>query len=93
MLLGPLGASFLGSALAGREVIKAGEATFKQVKILMPHYHLTNFEIQTFYQYEPKFKSVYSRHNLSKINDGGIHDKSWWVWINRNSLDCFVYWW
>ena len=76
MLLRPLGVSFLGSALAGREVIRGGEAAFKQVKILMPHYHLTNFEIQTFYQNEPKFKSVYSRNNLSKINDGGIYDKS-----------------
>ena len=33
-------------------------------------YPLTNFEIQKYYQNEPKFKSVYSRNNLSKIKDG-----------------------
>ena len=30
---------------------------------------LTNFEIQKYYQNEPTFKGVYSRHNLSKIKD------------------------
>ena len=33
-------------------------------------YPLTNFEIQKNYQNEPKFNSVYSRNNLSKIKDG-----------------------
>ena len=36
----------------------------------MPPYSLTNFEIQKYYQNEPKFNSVYSRNNLSKIKDG-----------------------
>ena len=31
---------------------------------------LTNFEIQKYYQNEPKFKSIYSRNNLPKIKDG-----------------------
>ena len=31
---------------------------------------LTNFEIQKYYQNKPKFDSVYSRNNLSKIRDG-----------------------
>ena len=31
---------------------------------------LTNFEIQTYYQKEPKFHGVYSRNNLPKIKDG-----------------------
>ena len=31
---------------------------------------LTNFEIQTYYQNETKFNSVYSRNNLPKIKDG-----------------------
>ena len=31
---------------------------------------MTNFEIQRYYQNEPKFKGVYSRNNLSKIRDG-----------------------
>ena len=33
----------------------------------MPPYPLTNFEIQKYYQNEPKFNGVYSRNNLSKI--------------------------
>ena len=31
---------------------------------------LTNFEIEKYYQNEPKFNGVYSRNNLSKIKDG-----------------------
>ena len=31
---------------------------------------LTNFEIQKYYQDEPKFNGVYSRDNLQKIKDG-----------------------
>ena len=36
----------------------------------MPHYLLTNFEIQKYYQNEPRFNGVYSRDNLPKIKDG-----------------------
>ena len=36
---------------------------------LMPPHPLTNFEIQKYYQNEPKFNGVYSRNNLSKIKD------------------------
>ena len=39
-------------------------------KFLMPSHPLTNFEIQKYYQNEPKFNGVYSRNNLSKIKDG-----------------------
>ena len=31
---------------------------------------LTNFEIQKYYENEPKFNGVYSRDNLTKIKDG-----------------------
>ena len=31
---------------------------------------LTNFEIQKYYQIEPKFNGVYSRNKLPKIKDG-----------------------
>ena len=31
---------------------------------------LTNFEIQKYYQNEPKFNGVFSRNDLSKIKDG-----------------------
>ena len=37
----------------------------------MPPYPLTNFEIQKYYQNEPKFNGVFSRDNLpNKIKDG-----------------------
>ena len=36
----------------------------------MPPRPLTNFEIQKYYENEPKFNGVYSRNNLSKIKDG-----------------------
>ena len=36
----------------------------------MPPHPLTNFEIQKYYQNEPKFNGVYFRNNLSKIKDG-----------------------
>ena len=36
----------------------------------MSPYPLTNFEIQRYYQKEPKFNGVCSRNNLPKIKDG-----------------------
>ena len=37
----------------------------------MPPHPLTNFEIQRFYQNEPRFNGVFSRNNLlKKIKDG-----------------------
>ena len=36
----------------------------------MSLYLLINFEIQKYYQNEPKFNGVYSRSNLPKIKDG-----------------------
>ena len=36
----------------------------------MPPHHLTNFEVQKYYQNEPKCNRVYSRNNLPKIEDG-----------------------
>ena len=36
----------------------------------MSSHPLTNFEIQKYYQNEPKFNGVYSRNNLPKIKDG-----------------------
>ena len=35
----------------------------------MPTHPLTNFEIQTYYQNEPKFNGVYSRNSFPKIKD------------------------
>ena len=36
----------------------------------MPPHPLTNFEIQKYYQHEPRFNGVYSRDNLTTIKDG-----------------------
>ena len=38
---------------------------------MLPH-ALTDFEIQRYYQNEPKSNGVYSRNNLPKIKDGQI---------------------
>ena len=37
----------------------------------MPPHLLTNFEIQKYYQNDPRFNGIYSRNNLpKKIKDG-----------------------
>ena len=38
----------------------------------MPRNPLTNFEIQDYYQNEPKLNGVYSRNKLSKIKNGAF---------------------
>ena len=39
---------------------------------MLPH-ALTNFEIQSYYQNEPRFKGVYSRNNLPKLIKDGAY--------------------
>ena len=36
---------------------------------MLPH-PLTNFQIQSYYQNEPRFDKIYSRNNLLRIKDG-----------------------
>ena len=36
----------------------------------MPPHPLTNFEIQKYYENEPRFNGVYSRDNLPRIKGG-----------------------
>ena len=67
----------------------------------MPPHPLTNFEIQKYYQNEPKFYGIYSRNNLPRINylDGAYvinldEFKSIGIcWIvlytNGNNIVCF----
>ena len=62
-------------------------------------YSLTNFELQKYYQNEPKFNGVYSRNNLPEIKDGtyvinldefkpiGTHWMAWYV--NGNNIVYF----
>ena len=85
MLLGTLGVSLLGDLLtknlSGKGTIRAGEGAIRAgygskrslLKIfLTPPHPLTNFEIQAYYQNEPRFNGVFSRDNLpntiNKIN-------------------------
>ena len=63
---------------------------------LIPPHPLTNFEIEKYYQNEPRFNGVSSRDNLPKIKDGacilnlteysdiGTHWDSLWVDNNIN---------
>ena len=52
----------------------------------MPPHPLNNFEIQKYYENQPKFNGVYSRDNLSKkIKDGAYVFRYW------NSLGFFAH--
>ena len=69
----------------------------------MPPHPLTNFEIQTCYQNEPRFNGVYSRENLPRIKDGayvinlgeysdtGTHWVALYVNNNNNNNDSVTY--
>ena len=69
----------------------------------MPPHPLTNFEIQKYYQNEPRFNGVYSRDNLPKIKDGAyiinLDEYSdigtYWValWVNNNNVSFFLFSW
>ena len=86
-----LAASILGNTLAGKGVINADEGVREQVKFLMPPRFLTNFKIQ---RYEPKINLnlmvLIQEIIYLKQKHGDIYIKSWWVWINRNSLDSII---
>ena len=70
MLLGTLGASLLGNLLTGKGTITMGEGRIKAGQYIMPPHPLTYFEIQKYYQREPKFNGVYLRNNFTKTKDG-----------------------
>ena len=69
---------------------------------ILPH-PLTNFEIQKYYQNEPRFNGVYSRDNLPKIKDGayvinldeysniGTHWVALYVQNNNNDDNNVIY--
>ena len=57
----------------------------------MPSHPLTNFEIQKYYQNEPRFNGIYSRDNLEEK----IKDRTYIINLDEyshigNSLGCFV---
>ena len=69
MLLGALGVRLLSNILTGKGKIRAGEGTVRAGKDFNAASSFKNFELQKYYQNEPKFNGVYSRNNLSKIKD------------------------
>ena len=65
---------------------------------MSPH-HLSNFEIQKYYENEPKFNGVYSRNNLHKIKSGvyiiNLNESesigTYWIalYVNDNNVTYF----
>ena len=49
--------------------LKQVNTRLEQARIFMPSYPLINFEMQRYYQNEPKFNGIYSRNNLLKIKE------------------------
>ena len=105
MLLDTLGASLLGNMLAGKGVIRAGEGTVRvcygaekfslKKNFLIPHHPLTNFEIQMYYQNEPRFNGAYSRDNLpDKMKDWAysinLDEYSDWIALYVNKKNCDI---
>ena len=105
MLLGTLGASLLGNLLTVKGVYRAGKGKginrtllLKQNGFLIPLHPLTNFDIQKYYQNEPRFNGVYYRDspkkkdgeyviNLDEYSDIGTH----WValYVQNNNVTYF----
>ena len=76
-LVGTLGSILLGNSLSGKEIVRAGSGNKKGKGIakacygkewdfFIPHPPLTNFEIEKYYQNEPRFNGVFARDNLPK---------------------------
>ena len=64
-----------GTIRAGKGVIRAGEGTIRAGygSMTLPAHPLTNFEIQEYYQNEPRFNAVFSRDNLPNIIKNGAY--------------------
>ena len=57
----------------------------------MPSHPLINLEIQKYYQNVPKFNCVYSRNNLTKINDGAyVINLDEYKSMGRSTMDSFI---
>ena len=74
MLLGTLGASLSGNMSASKGVVRAKEGTIRSGYGFKKKFNSTtsliNFEIQKYYQNEPRFNEVYFRDNRpNKIKD------------------------
>ena len=65
MLLGVLVANLLGNIEAGNWVIKVGDGVHSCSGFLMLPHPFTDFEVQKYYQSEPKFEGVDSQNTLA----------------------------
>ena len=75
MLLDTLGASSFRKFISRKRNCKSWY--WKTMGFLMLPHPLTNFEIQKYYQNEPRFNGVFSRNNLAKKKKGwGVSKKS-----------------
>ena len=85
-LLGTLGASLLGDLLIGdikgKGVLTAGEGILRASYGSHP---LTNFEIQQYYQDEPRFNGVYSIDNLPERSSTEIKDGAYIINLDEYS--------
>ena len=100
MLLSTLGASLLGNLLTGKGIVRAGygynlnkgkgieRAGYgnHSIHLIQPH-PLTNFEIQKYYENEPRFNGVFSRDNLLKE----IKDRAYVINLDEHK-DNGTYW-
>ena len=57
----------------------------------MPPHHLTNFEMQKYYQNERRFNGVYSRDNLPKRSSTEIKDEAYVINLDESS-DIGTHW-
>ena len=57
----------------------------------MPPHPLTNFEIQKYYQNEPRFNGIYSRDNLSERSSTEIKDRAYVINLDEYS-DIGTHW-
>ena len=65
---------------------------WKRMGCLMPPQPLTNFELEKYYQNEPRFNGFYSRNNLPKKIKGGVYVMSVRfiaLFCNRNEIVYF----
>ena len=65
------------------------EAQLEQARVFNSTHPLTNFEIQKYYQNEPKFHGVYSRNNLPKIKDGAYVINWIALYVNAENVTYF----
>ena len=63
----------------------------KQKGFLMPPHPLNNFEIQKYYQNEPRFNGIYSRDNLSERSSTEIKDRAYVINLDEYS-DIGTHW-